>query len=118
MCSLTRFFTATTAALLPATTTSVMKTTRLLKMSLATFAVLLCSVTQSPAQILYSQLAATNPDRFQLRQVNGDGSGDTPIALPFADVRFPVWSRDGGVIRHVCAQSESPERPQLQRVCA
>jgi hypothetical protein len=43
-----------------------------------------------------------------LRQVNGDGSGDTPIGLPFADVRLPAWSRDGGLF---AISAPDPNRP-------
>jgi hypothetical protein len=106
--NLTQFFFATIAALLP--TTSVMKTTRLLKLSLAASALLFCAVIDSSAQILYSQLTSFNPprSRFQLRQVNGDGSGDIPVGLPFASVSLPVWSRDGGLF---AVTASDPNRP-------
>jgi hypothetical protein len=43
-----------------------------------------------------------------LRQVNGDGGGDTAIALPFADVLLPAWSRDGGLF---AISAPDPNRP-------
>jgi hypothetical protein len=85
-----------------------MKTTSLLKFTLATLALLLCFAAKSPAQILYSQLTSSNPVRYQLRQVNGDGSGDTAVALPFPNVAGPVWSRDGALY---AVNATDPNRP-------
>lgn len=85
-----------------------MKITSFLKFALATAALLLCFATNSSAQILYSQLTSANPVRYQLRQVNGDGSGDTAVALPFANVTNPVWSRDAGLY---AVTATDPNRP-------
>lgn len=107
MRNLTGFFGATIAALLLAITNT-MKTTGFLRFSFATLALLLCLGVESSAQILYIQLASNDPVRFQLRQVNGDGSGDVPVGMPFADVRFPAWSRDAGFF---AISSPNPNRP-------
>jgi len=106
MRKLIRYCAASIAAQLLAI--SNMKTVRLLRFSLATFALLLCSITESSAQILYLQLISDSPERFQLRQVNGDGSGDTAIGLPFADVRIPTWSRDAALF---AISAPNPNRP-------
>lgn len=89
---------------------------RRLERSLATCALLLCWSTECSAQIFYSQLISIDPDpsrfprnRFQLRQVNGDGSGDTVFGLPIASVTFPTWSRDGAVL---AISAQDPTRPR------
>jgi hypothetical protein len=74
----------------------------------AAIALLLCAITTSSAQILYIQLVSLSPEQFRLRQVNGDGSGDTPVGLPFADVRFPTWSRDAALF---AITAPNPNRP-------
>ena len=79
-------------------------------------ALLLASITTSSAQILYSQLTSVDPDpskfpryRFQLRQVNGNGTGDTALGLTFAsDATFSTWSRDGGLF---AVSAQNPNRP-------
>lgn len=71
-------------------------------------ALLFCFAAESSAQILYSQLTSPNPPRFQLRQVNADGSGDSAFGLPFADVLLPSWSRDGGLF---AISAPDPNRP-------
>ncbi len=48
------------------------------------------------AQIYYIAVDAQNNGR--LRQINGNGTGDTGIALPFISVSNPAWSRDGNVV--------------------
>jgi hypothetical protein len=45
------------------------------------------------AQVGYVQLQADGS--LQLRRVNGDGTGDIQIGLPFTTFDFPVFSRDG-----------------------
>lgn len=85
-----------------------MKITSLLKFTLAALALLLCFAAKSSAQILYGQLTSANPVRYQLRQVNGDGSGDTAVALPFPNVFGPVWSRDGALY---AVTATDPNRP-------
>jgi hypothetical protein len=85
-----------------------MKITSLLKFPLATLALLLGFAAESSAQILYGQLTSINPERYQLRQVNGDGSGDTAVALPFPNVAGPVWSRDGALY---AVNATDPNRP-------
>ncbi len=57
------------------------------------------------AQILYT---AFNGSTFQLRQVNSDGSGDSPVATPFANLAFPAWSRDRALI---ALSATDPDRP-------
>lgn len=57
------------------------------------------------AQILYTTY---NGSTFQLRQVNGDGTGDTAVATPFANLSFPVWSRDRALI---ALTAKDPARP-------
>jgi hypothetical protein len=64
-------------------------------------------ITESSAQILYTQLISNAP-QFQLRQVNGDGSGDTAIGLPFASVSYPTWSRDAALF---AISAPNPNRP-------
>jgi len=44
------------------------------------------------AEISYVQRQADGT--FQLHRMNGDGSGDLQIGLPFTTYGFPVWSRD------------------------
>ena len=91
-----------------------------MKTALPTFrlaiALLLASITTSPAQILYSRLASVDADpsrfpryRFELRQVNGNGTGDTAFGLTFAsDATFSAWSRDGGLF---AISAQNPNRP-------
>jgi hypothetical protein len=69
---------------------------------------LLAATAGARAQILYSQLTSANPLRFQLRQVNPDGSGDAAVALPFANVGGATWSRDGRVF---AVNATDPNRP-------
>lgn len=69
----------------------------------------------SEAQILYSQLTSTNPPRYQVRQVNPDGSGDAAVALPFANVGAPAWSRDGRVF---AVNASDPNRPNDRSINA
>ncbi len=76
---------------------------------------LLLTARSAQAQILYSQLVSTNPARFQLRQVNADGSGDAPVALPFANVGAPIWSRDGRVF---AVNASDPNRPNDRSINA
>jgi hypothetical protein len=83
-----------------------MKITSFLKFALATAALLLSFATNLSAQILYSQLTSTN--KYQLRQVNGEGSGDTAVGLPFANVTGPVWSRDSALF---AVTASDPNRP-------
>ncbi|MEY2562488.1 MAG: hypothetical protein QOH88_681 [Verrucomicrobiota bacterium] len=83
-----------------------MKITSFLKVTLATPALLFCFATNSSAQILYSQLLSNN--KYQLRQVNGDGSGDATIGTPFANVSWPVWSRDAALF---AVTATDPNRP-------
>ena len=45
------------------------------------------------AQIGYVQLQADGS--LQLRRMNGDGTGDLQIGLPFTTFEFPTFSRDG-----------------------
>ena len=90
-----------------------MKTKLSLFQLCAATALLLISITTTSAQILYSQLISIDPNRvprahFQLRQVNGDGSGDTAFGLPFASVLLPAWSRDGGLF---AISAPDPNRP-------
>ncbi|MEO5718650.1 MAG: hypothetical protein ABIR29_08780, partial [Chthoniobacterales bacterium] len=56
---------------------------------------LFASAALSPlaAQIGYVQLQADGS--LQLRRMNGDGSGDLQIGLPFSTFVFPAFSRDG-----------------------
>lgn len=70
------------------------------KISARTFAllllVLLGSVRSLRAQIAY---AATGPNStLVLHQMNGDGSGESTIAVPFSNPGFPTWSRDGQLL--------------------
>ncbi len=85
------------------------------KSVLAVVLLLLSWSTTAPAQILYSQLVSINPDpsvfpryRFQLRQVNGNGTGDTAFGLPFASATFPTWSRDAALF---AISAQDPNRP-------
>ena len=48
------------------------------------------------AQIFYVSFDAQSNGR--LRQINGNGTGDTGIALPFTSVGLPSWRRDGNVV--------------------
>ena len=81
-----------------------------------TIALLLASITTSSAQILYSRLTSIDPDqsrfpryRFELRQVNGNGTGDTAFGLTVAsDATFSTWSRDGGLF---AISAQNPNRP-------
>ncbi len=56
---------------------------------------LFASAALSPlaAQIGYVQLQTDGS--LQLRRMNGDGSGDLQIGLPFTTFDFPIFSRDG-----------------------
>src|ERR1700738_3061373 len=58
--------------------------------------VLLGIVGSLRAQIAY---AATGPNgALVLHQMNGDGSGESTIAVPFNNPGFPTWSRDGQLL--------------------
>ena len=81
----------------------------------ALVAILFAGAATSHAQILYSQLTSTNPLRFQIRQVNPDGSGDAPVPLPFANIGAPTWSRDGRVF---AANATDPNRPNDRSINA
>lgn len=50
----------------------------------------------SNAQIAY---AATGPNgMLVLHQMNGDGTGESVIGVPFNNPGFPTWSRDGALL--------------------
>ncbi len=58
--------------------------------------VLLGIVGSLRAQIAY---AATGPNgTLILHQMNGDGSGESTLAVPFNNPGFPTWSRDGELL--------------------
>lgn len=63
-------------------------------------------VTPAAAQIAYVSLGGDGT--LQLRQMNADGAGDAPIALPFATFVFPTWSRDG---TQLAVTARDPARP-------
>jgi hypothetical protein len=50
-------------------------------------------VGQATAQITYTRILPNG--RFEIRQMQPNGGGDTRIPLPFNLVGFPEWSRDG-----------------------
>lgn len=84
-------------------------------MRIASFLVVLplgtfiCGTTGSAsAQITYSALGPNNS--LQLRQMNGDGGGDTAVAQPFATFEFPVWSREGRYLALTAADPASPNQ--------
>ncbi len=52
----------------------------------------LAGVASAEAQVGYVQLQGDGS--LQLRRMNGDGTGDTQIALPFTTFELPVFSRD------------------------
>ena len=78
--------------------------------------VLLLALTTSPlaAQILYVRPVGTGAQQVgQLRQINADGTGDTAVAVPFADVLGPVPARDG---TQFALSAVDPARPsQISR---
>lgn len=65
-------------------------------------------------QILYVKPVGTGTSQVgQLRQINTDGTGDTAVAVPFADVYGPVPSRDG---TQFALSAVDPARPnQISR---
>lgn len=65
-------------------------------------------------QILYVRPVGTGTQQVgQLRQVNVDGTGDTAVAVPFADVLGPVPARDG---TQFALSAVDPARPnQISR---
>lgn len=62
------------------------------------------------AQILYTKY---NGSVFQLRQVNADGTGDTAVATPFANLAFPEWSRDRALIALTATDPARPSQISL-----
>jgi hypothetical protein len=48
------------------------------------------------AQIAYVSVGQNGT--LQLHQMNGDGSGDVSIPVPFSNAGLPVWSRDGALL--------------------
>lgn len=63
------------------------------------------------AQIAYVSLGANGT--LQLRQMNADGAGDVPIALPFSTFLFPTWSRDGAQLAITAAEASNPPAHSL-----
>ena len=74
----------------------------------------LAATTTSEAQIFYVRPVGTGAQQVgQLRQINADGTGDTAVAVPFADVIGPVPSLDG---TQLAVSAVDPDRPfQLTR---
>jgi len=61
------------------------------------------------AQILYVRPVGVGTQQVgQLRQINADGTGDTAVAVPFADVLGPVPARDG---TQFAVSAVDPARP-------
>jgi len=61
------------------------------------------------AQILYVRPVGVGTQQVgQLRQINADGTGDTAVAVPFADVLGPVPARDG---TQFAVSAVDPDRP-------
>jgi hypothetical protein len=80
------------------------------RISAPTFAllllVLLGIVGSLRAQIAY---AATGPNgTLVLHQMNGDGSSESTLALPFNDPGFPTWSRDGLLLAFTASDPANP----------
>jgi hypothetical protein len=68
--------------------------------------VLLGIVGSLRAQIAY---AATGPNgTLVLHQMNGDGSGESALAVPFNDPGFPTWSRDGELLAFTASDPGNP----------
>ena len=65
-------------------------------------------------QILYVKPVGIGTNQVgQLRQINTDGTGDTAVAVPFADVYGPVPTRDG---TQFALSAVDPARPnQISR---
>ncbi|HEY3662412.1 MAG TPA: hypothetical protein VGL24_04600 [Chthoniobacterales bacterium] len=74
----------------------------------------LCVAEPATGQILYVRPVGTGAQQVgQLRQVNADGTGDTAVAVPFADVLGPVPARDG---TQFALSAVDPTRPnQISR---
>ena len=72
------------------------------------------TITPLGAQILYVKPVGTGGQQVgQLRQVNADGTGDTTVAVPFADVLGPVPERTGA---RLALSAVDPARPsQISR---
>ncbi len=75
---------------------------------------LLSALEPATGQILYVRPVGTGTQQVgQLRQVNADGTGDTAVAVPFADVLGPVPARDG---TQFAVSAVDPARPnQISR---
>ncbi len=74
----------------------------------------LAALEPASGQILYVKPVGTGAQQVgQLRQVNADGTGDTAVAVPFADVLGPVPERNGN---RFALSAVDPARPnQISR---
>ena len=72
------------------------------------------TVASAAGQILYVKPVGTGADQVgQLRQVNADGTGDTAVAVPFADVLGPVLAPN---TNQFAVSAVDPARPfQISR---
>src|SRR4051794_25448806 len=80
------------------------------KISTRVFAVLLLvflgTAGSLRAQIAY---AVTGPNgTLVLHQMNGDGSGESTLAVPFNNPGFPTWSRDGLLLAFTASDPTNP----------
>ncbi len=75
---------------------------------------ILIALEPAAGQILYVRPVGTGSQQVgQLRQINADGTGDTAVAVPFADVLGPVPARDGA---QFALSAVDPARPnQISR---
>jgi hypothetical protein len=65
----------------------------------------IAEIPSTGAQVLYTKF---NGSTFQLRRVNVNGTGDTAVTTPFANLSFPAWSRDRALI---ALTATDPARP-------
>src|SRR5688500_5298397 len=70
-----------------------MKTAIFSNACLLVAAMLVAGFSSVSAQITYVRLH--NDGVLRLHEMNSNGTGDTIINFPFAQVGFPVWTRDG-----------------------
>jgi hypothetical protein len=82
----------------------------MMKISARTVALLLLPLLGTAAslraQIAY---AVTGPNgTLVLHQMNGDGSGESTISVPFSNPGFPTWSRDGQLLAFTASDPANP----------
>ncbi len=81
-----------------------------MKAKLLAVLITLATSCAAQAQILYTSF---NGSTFHLRAVNANGTGDHAVATPFANLSFPVWSRDRALIGLTATNPARPNQISL-----